>query len=576
MARRLGVVGALLAGALAVSGCSGATVSTASAQDPATAGGEVTLLSTAAIATLDPQRISDPTIAALTGRTLHRTLTAYAPTADGATQATVVGDLATDTGKPSEDLKTWRFTLRDDATWQDGSAVTCEDVKHGVARTFATDVVTGGGTDALAVLAIPRSPDGRSTYLGPYVTTPESEAGRAAFDQAVSCDGATVTFVLGEPTSDFNEMVTLPGFAPVQKATDPGAAGGPLTSNGPYQVQDSWDAKAGGLLVRNPKWTAESDPVRKALPDRIRVVTSQESATIMARVLEDGDEAKTAVSLTPAPPALQQQIQAVDTLRARSLSVPTGVVDHLVPSMASPSMGNPAVRAALAAATNREGYAVAIAGRSSIRPHASVIPSTLLARAAHGVSVQGADPAKARELLTGAGQTLPVPIRVAYRPGVAADKAMAALVAGWRAGGFEPTLVPVEQSYFATIAAPGAAANHDVFWSNWAPAWGSASTVLPPLFDSSLNITAAGAGRDYGLWTNPDWNARIRTIGATADRMAREKAWAEADDVLLADHAYVALAERSAVHLVGSDVRGLRPMPYGGGMVDLAVLGVDS
>jgi predicted nucleic acid-binding protein len=58
--------------------------------------------------------------------------------------------------------------------------------------------------------------------------------------------------------------------------------------------------------------------------------------------------------------------------------------------------------------------------------------------------------------------------------------------------------------------------------------------------------------------------------------MARERAWAEADDVLLADHAYVALAERSAVHLVGSDVRGLRPMPFGGGMVDLAVLGVDS
>lgn len=576
MDRRLGVVGALLVGALSVAGCSGTTGPTTSAQDPATAGGELTLLSTGAIPTLDPQRISDPTVAALTGRTLHRTLTAYAPVTGDATQPDLVGDLAADTGKPSEDLKTWRFTLRDDATWQDGAKVTCEDVKHGVARTFATGVVTGGGTDALAALDIPRSPDGRSTYLGPYVMTPESEAGRAAFDKAVSCDGSTITFVLGDATSDFNEMVTLPGFAPVQASTDPGAAGGALTSNGPYQVEGDWDAKTGGLLVRNPKWSAGSDLVRKALPDRIRVVTSQESATVMTRVLEDGDDARAAVSLTPAPPALQQQVQAVAALRARSLSVPTGVVDHLVPSTASPTMGNPAVRAALAASTNREGYAVAIAGRSGIRPHASVIPSGLLARAAQEVPVPPADGARSRELLTQAGLTLPVPIRVAHRPGASADKAMAALVAGWRDGGFEPTLVPVEQSYFATIAAPGAAANHDVFWSNWAPAWGSASTVLPPLFDSSLNLTAAGAGRDYGLWSNPDWNARVRTIGAMPDREAREKAWAEADDVLLADHVYVALAERSAVHLAGSAVRGLAPMPYSGGMVDLAVIGVTS
>jgi peptide/nickel transport system substrate-binding protein len=128
----------------------------------------VTLLSTAALATLDPQRISDPTIAALTGRTLHRTLTAYAPTADGATQATVVGDLATDTGKPSEDLKTWRFTLRDDATWQDGSAVTCEDVKHGVARTFAChSALPGRSLDLSRSLCHDAGVRGRASSLRP-------------------------------------------------------------------------------------------------------------------------------------------------------------------------------------------------------------------------------------------------------------------------------------------------------------------------------------------------------------------------------------------------------------------------
>ena len=50
---------------------------------------------------------------AFASRVFARTLTAYAPDTDADEQARLVGDLATDTGTPSKDLRTWTSTLRD-------------------------------------------------------------------------------------------------------------------------------------------------------------------------------------------------------------------------------------------------------------------------------------------------------------------------------------------------------------------------------------------------------------------------------------------------------------------------------
>ena len=97
---------------------------------------------------------------------------------------------------------------------------------------------------------------------------------------------------------------------------------------------------------------------------------------------------------------------------------------------------------------------------------------------------------------------------VAYRSDTTSDKAISALVAGWQQAGFEPTTQPITEDYFSTIADPRKAKGIDVFWSNWAPAWASGSTVLPPLFDSTINITAAGPGRDYGYFPTPSSTSR--------------------------------------------------------------------
>lgn len=542
-----------------------------------TNGGTLHALTLGPVTTWDPQRIASRDDMAFAGRVFARTLTAYEPSTDPEDQSRLVGDLATDTGTPSKDLKSWSFTLRQGVKWQDGSPVTCADIAYGISRTFATDVIAGGPTDALAVLAIPRQMDGTSTYAGPYVTGEGAAAGQAAFDKAVTCKDSTITFTLSSPLSDFNELVSQPAFGPVKKEEDRRDTGGyDVFSAGPYMLQNAWSPGKGGTFVRNPAWSRDSDPVRRAHPDVIRFQEGLDTQAVAQQVMADGDTGRYAVSLGSAPPAIQQHITAVQSLQERSVNPPTGVVDYLVPNTRSAVFKDEKVRQALAAATNRDAYVTAIGGATAADPARSLIPASL--PASHeadpiGTGTKG-DVAKAKALLAEAKKTGPVAFTVAYRSNPTADKAMAALVAGWRLAGFEPTTKPIAEDYFSQVSDPKAATGIDLFWSNWAPAWASASTILPPLFDSSINITKAGPGRDYGYWSDAELNKRMAAAQAVADRGEREKAWAAIDEYLLQRGAYIGLAERRALYIAGSDVRNLSANTVGGGVVEFADIAV--
>lgn len=539
-------------------------------------GGTLKALSLGPVLSWDPQRIAARDDAAFAGRTFLRTLTAYQPSTDVRNQSRLVGDLATDTGSPNKDLTQWSFTLREGVAWEDGSPVTCEDVKYGISRTFATTVITGGSTDALAVLAVPKKPDGVPTYAGPFVATARNP-GAAAFDKAVACRGTTITFTLSAPVGDFNEMLTQPAFAPVKKSQDKAGDGTfAVFSNGPYKLSAPWRASTGGSWVRNPHWKASTDEVRRAFPDRIEYQEGIETQTVAQQIMADGQSARAAVALGSAPPAIQQHILTVDALQERSVQAGTGLVDYLTPNLKSPVFAKVEARQALAVATNRDAYVTALGGGSTAKPTSSLIPSAL--PAAHTSepvkSGRRGDAGQAKVLLGKAGLTIPVPLRVAYRSSPVADKAMASLVASWTEAGFAPTLTPLKDDYFTTISQPAAAKSYDVFWSNWAPAWASASTILPALFDSSINITAAGPGRDYGYFVDPTVNAEIARINGIADRADREKAWTALDVRLQTLGAYIGLAERRALYIAGSDVRNLSANEVIGGVVEFADIAV--
>jgi peptide/nickel transport system substrate-binding protein len=113
-----------------------------------------------------------------------------------------------------------------------------------------------------------------------------------------------------------------------------------------------------------------------------------------------------------------------------------------------------------------------------------------------------------------------------------------------------------------------------VFWANWAPAWPSASTVIPPLFDSRLNLTANGTGRDLGGFADAKVDREISRISTLADPGAQATAWAGLDASLASQGAFVALAQRRSMFVAGTSVTGLSANEALGGFVDLATVGV--
>ena len=167
----------------------------------------------------DPQRI-------YTGAT-SRTRPAGLPQPGGLPQGrrpttiegqTPIPDLATDTGQSNEDATEWSFTLKDGPKWQDGQPITCEDLKYGVSRTFATDVITGGPNYIIGYLDVPEAADGTPVYKGPY-----TGEGQAEFDKAVTCDGNTITYRFKKPWPDFPlAIAALRAFDPYRADQDKG------------------------------------------------------------------------------------------------------------------------------------------------------------------------------------------------------------------------------------------------------------------------------------------------------------------------------------------------------------------
>ncbi len=528
----------------------------------------LTALALGPVPTWDPQRLTSRQDTAFAGRVFLRTLTAFAPST-GDEPARLVADLATDTGTPVDDFRVWSFTLRDGVRWQDGTDVTCGDVAYGVSRGFAA--VLQGPADAAAVLDIPRSASGTSSYRGPY-----DGAGQTAFDKAVSCKDRTITFRLATPTPDFDQLVSLPSFAPYAVTQDRRADSQYVVfSNGPYLLRDGWEPSSGGTWVRNPQWSAESDPFRRGRVGRIRYQEGVETQSAIQRIMADHGEDRAAVSLAPAPPALQQQINSSQTLSARAVAADDSIVDYLAPVWTSPLMSEPLARQALAAATNRAAYVTALGGSRSARATSTVLTPTIPGHTEESppFGPEG-DPVRARAMLVQADLTLPVPLRVAYRSGETADKAMAALAAGWDSAGFAVTLQPIEDDYFDLVGTASRASSSDVLWGNWAATLPTASSVLPVLFDSRLNLTSTTSGRDLGRYTSARTNAEITRIATIADRAARDSAWAALDQALVGEGAYIALAQRSSVFIAGSDVRPLLVSAALGGVVDLAEAGL--
>ena len=422
---------------------------------------------------------------------LYRNLVSYKPTA-GSAGSSLVADLATNTGVPSNNAKTWKFTLRAGITWEDGSAVTCADVQYGVSRPFAADVITDGPQYLVGALKIPKASDGSSVYKGPYKKT-----GQAFFNKAVTCKKNTVTFNLNRSFADFNYALTYPAGAPVKKSKDTGDKYDLRPySNGPYKIARY---KIGDEmhLVRNAKWKQSSDKVRTPYPDDIvvRFGLSQDVAdqimvtdSIPNTIDLDGLQPANLRAFFADPSKAKQRYNVFDPyVRYAAVNVSAGHLDCLD------------VRKAIffaydiQALIDLSGGSIfyGAPGDNPIKPVLGLDYAKTTGNIHDPAWNVNGNPDKAKSLLAAAKTSCPAAYDRATNPakGLTYDlpktatqqKASVLIQAAMAKAGIvmKFNFIPGGQ-YYATVQ--DTTKQNDISRAGWGADWANASTVIPPLF----------------------------------------------------------------------------------------------
>ena len=471
---------------------------------------------------LDPQRNYTGEDLAFAGSFMHRTLTTYKFSPDPAEANELVADLATDTGTPNDDATEWQFTLREGATWEDGQPVTCEDVKYGVSRTFAQDVITDGPQFAVSMLDIPTDDEGASVYKGPY-----TGEGQEAFDEAVSCDGETITFKLNKTVADFNYTVTLLAFSPVRADLDTGEqyTDAPA-SNGPYKIEEYTKGQQ-LVLTRNENWDPESDPIRPAYPDRIVWQFALDENAIDQRLIADSGDDQYAVALGIQPankPTILEDERFADRRwdefdpYSRYIAINT----KLVPNLKH--------RQAILAAMNRENILTVLGGEYAgtegdgiIKPNLALDyrPTELwTGLLGQEIPAQG-DPEFAQQLIEESGEPMPELI-YDYPETETRGKEAAAFIEAMDAAGISVTPNPIESGIYYGTVLDQEAQNH-LSWGGWGPDWANASTVIPELYgaEGGFNLSQYNQG---GV-EDAEFEAQIQDALTTVDRDEQAQKW---------------------------------------------------
>ena len=517
---------------------------------------------TGAVDSLDPARSYSPGVWNVM-RLYTRQLVAYAPR-PGTDGARTVPDLATAPGRTTDGGRTWTYTLRPGLTWEDGSALTSADVKYGIERLFASDVITGGPNWAVQLLD-----DRIKPYGGPYRE-------RAGLKSIATPDARTITFTLVRPFANWDEVLALPAASPVRARADTGEDYGrkPLSS-GPYRITGI--GKDGTVsFVRNPRWRKATDPVRTALPDKIELETDVLPPERDRRVLAGTADADVSGS------GLQSEAAATvlndPALAARVDDPSTGTVRFVAMPSSVGALGDVHCRRAVQYALDKAAVKDALGGQYAASLATTLWPRVLPGYPATapyptGVGNRG-DLAAARKELADCGQ--PDGFRTTLgtvndgRGRIAADVVVRSLA---RVG-----IVVTEKEYplgtfLASVAGSPATVRADglgLIVAEWAADFPSPYAFLVPLVDGR-SVRSAANPNVAELSGNEE---AIDAATATLDPVQATAAWRAVAATAMQTAGYAPLVEDRSVLIGSTRLRNAYVQPAYRGY-DLASLGVE-
>ena len=521
----------------------------------------------------------DPTSGALVTtnnflRAVSRQLISYASSTDEAVRITPEGDLATEVPQPTNDGLTYTFTLRTGAQWNAPSGprqITAADFERGMMRmcnpllgsaalTYYQDLIVGMAEFCAGFAEVEPTVEAMKAYI---------EAGDIAGIETP--DDATIVINLTQKAGDFIYMLSLPTSAPAPVEVLDYLPDGPeyrsnFIASGPY-TPGAYTPDSSLQLVRNPAWTAESDPLRKAYVDEIQITFGLQPDAVLQQ-LQSGDGDMT-FDIT-IPPAILQLLTA--TGDEKLMTVSSGNTAFLFINSVSDNnngaLKDVRVRQALNYAIDKAAIVQQSGGPTVGQPVNGIFGPGVLGY--HEFNLyptpeDKGDPEKAKALLAEAGFPDGITLKMPFRNQNNEPAIAQTIQASMAASGITLELTPVAPadyySKFMTNPINTQEGTWDIAPVGWTPDWagGSARSVFQPQF------TYNGTHQTYNYtdYNNPEATALAQeAINATTpEEVAR--LWGEVDELVMADAPVVPYLANKIVLYRSAAVQNFAPYALG-------------
>ncbi|MFD2078925.1 peptide/nickel transport system substrate-binding protein [Actinopolymorpha cephalotaxi] len=517
-------------------------------------GGTATILTVQAPETFDPTRsyyIDTGSVLRLTARTL----TALELRPDG--KYYLIPDLATDLGRHNADYTEWTFHLKDGLKYEDGSAVTAQDLAYSVKRSFATEELPGGPVYQQSYFL-----DG-GKYKGPFKT--KAQGGGLDYPGVSTPDDKTVVMKMAKPFPDLPYYTTFPVFTPIPQAKDTRDAYGnhPLAT-GPYKF-DSYQKGKRLVLVKNDQWDPKTDAARHQYVDKYDFKYGQNPIKLQEQLIADNGPDQTAITYDSVDSSLLPKIQGKEPEKRMMTGDGTCTSFIFMDTRRIPLE----VRRALITAWPYD----SLHKSGGDNPFTYTPATTILPKVTPGFvnydlfgngSKGDGNPTKAKKMLEKAGK-LGFDIVWAYSN----DNDISAQVSAVRsqklkAAGFRTTAIPMPRDQ-VRAELENSRSKINIRPSGWCLDWPSGSTVFPAIFDGRLIALNPASAPVKSFLNAKDINAEIDRISALPLK-EQQAEWPKLDKMMMQKYAPVIPVSYSKTNfLYGSKLGGVVLDPFSGG-----------
>ncbi|KPI01307.1 ABC-type transporter, periplasmic subunit [Actinobacteria bacterium OK074] len=466
-------------------------------------------------------------------RLYARPLMTYKP-GPGGEGNTLVPDLATGKGVSSDGGKTWTYHIRKGVKYSDGTTVTTKDVKYAVERSnFARDVLSLGPNYFQQYL------EGADKYKGPY-----KDKSKDGISSIETPDDTTIVFHLANPFQEFDYLAAMPQTAPVPQAKDTGVDyAKSVLSTGSYMFKSYTEGKQ-AVLVRNPEWSAKTDPLRKQYPDKI-VVNLKVNPETIDKDLQSGD-ATVDMAGSGVQAATQAQLLNSSDGKASTDNTYGGRLVYATLNTNVKPFDNVACRKAVEYAIDKVSVQTALGGPIRGEVATTVLPPDVAGYAKADVyATKGnkGDVAKAKAQLKACGQTT-INTSISARSDRPTEvDAATAIIASLKKVGINASLKQYPSGkYFTDYAGvPSFLKSNKIGISmmQWGADWASGYGFLQQILNGAAIGTSGNT--NLGSFDDKTVNNLLNTSIQSSDLATRNKMYAQIDKATMEQAAIVPL-----------------------------------